>query len=180
MRGLFAAIAASVSLLAGCAANEPPRAENEPSPTTVVPSSPSPDPTPSSATPSIASSTTPAPDGTIIATGTSQFGDVLFDDTGQAIYLFDLEGTSTPACYDDCAVEWPPVVTEGAPVAGPGVAASLLGTTTRTDGSTQVTYAGHPLYFYAHEGKHEVLCHNVNEFGGLWLALTPTGAAAPV
>jgi len=54
----------------------------------------------------------------------------------------------------------------------------LLGTTPRTDGSTQVTYAGHPLYYYAHEGKNVVTCHNVNEFGGLWLAVTPTGQAA--
>jgi hypothetical protein len=41
-----------------------------------------------------------------------------------------------------------------------------------------VTYAGHPLYYYAHEGKTQVLCHDVREFGGLWLAVTPSGEAA--
>jgi hypothetical protein len=55
----------------------------------------------------------------------------------------------------------------------------LLGTTRRADGVVQVTYAGHPLYYYAHEGKYEVLCHNVKEFGGTWLVLRPDGTAAP-
>ena len=115
----------------------------------------------------------------MIITATSEFGEVLFDGSGQAIYLFDLEQTATPACYDDCAVEWPPILTVGIPVAGKGTDASLLGTTARTDGSTQVTYGGHPLYAYAHEGKNEVRCHNVGGFGGFWFALSPTGDAAP-
>ena len=55
----------------------------------------------------------------------------------------------------------------------------LLGTTTRADGTTQVTYAGHPLYFYAHEGKRQVLCHNIEEYGGLWLVVQPDGKPAP-
>ena len=55
---------------------------------------------------------------------------------------------------------------------------SLRCSGTTVDGSTQVTYAGHPLYYYAHEGKNQVTCHNVSEFGGLWLVVTPTGQAA--
>jgi len=113
-----------------------------------------------------------------ITTAGSDFGQVLFDGTGQAIYLFDKETTGVPDCYGDCAVAWPPVLTSGSPVAGAGSMTDLLGTTPRTDGSTQVTYAGHPLYYYAHEGKNVVTCHNVSEFGGLWLAVTPTGQAA--
>ena len=124
----------------------------------------------------------PAPPGTAagvtITTADSDFGQVLFDGTGQAIYLFDKETTAVPDCYGDCAIAWPPVLTEGSPVAGAGTMTDLLGTTPRTDGSTQVTYAGHPLYYYAHEGKNVVTCHNVNEFGGLWLVVTPTGQAA--
>ena len=50
---------------------------------------------------------------------------------------------------------------------------ALLGTTRRTDGTTQVTYAGHPLYYYAHEGPNEVKCHNVSTHGGLWWVVTP-------
>ena len=82
-------------------------------------------------------------------------------------------------CYDECAVAWPPVLTDGPPVAAQGADADALGTTPRTDGSMQVTYGGHPLYYYAHEGPNEVRCHNVSGFGGLWLALSPAGEPAP-
>jgi predicted lipoprotein with Yx(FWY)xxD motif len=116
--------------------------------------------------------------GAMITTAASDFGQILFDGTGQAIYLFDKESTATPDCYGDCAAAWPPVLTVGAPVAGTGLMADLLGVTPRTDGSTQVTYAGRPLYYYAGEGKNEVTCHNVSEFGGRWLVVTPTGKAA--
>ena len=116
--------------------------------------------------------------GVTIMTAGSDFGQVLFDGTGQAIYLFDKETTATPDCYGDCAVAWPPVLTKGSPVAGGGTKTDLLGTTPRTDGSAQVTYAGHPLYYYAREGKNQVTCHDVNEYGGLWLVVTPTGQAA--
>lgn len=109
----------------------------------------------------------------------SPFGDVLFDHTGQAIYVFDVETTSKPACYDECAVAWPPVLTKGDPIAGEGAVTGLLGTTTRTDGAVQVTYKGQPLYFYAHEGKHEVRCHDIFLNGGNWYAVQPDGSAAP-
>lgn len=111
-----------------------------------------------------------------VTTGTSDFGTILFDATGQAIYIWEVEASTKPECYGDCAQAWPPVLTEGAPVAGGEVEAALLGTTARTDGTTQVTYAGHPLYFYAHEGKNEVKCHNVSTHGGLWWVVTPKGA----
>ena len=118
--------------------------------------------------------------GTTITTASSEFGEILFDGNQQAIYLFDKEASSTPECYDDCAVAWPPVLTTGAPVASGVIDAALLGTTVRTDGSAQVTYGGHPLYFYVDEGPGEVKCHNVAGFGGLWLVATPTGSAAAV
>lgn len=103
---------------------------------------------------------------------------MLFDRSGQAIYLFDKEATGTPQCYGACARAWPPVLTTGPPQGSGRVRDQLLGTTRRKNGSRQVTYAGHPLYFYAHEGKNEVLCHNVSEFGGLWLVVTARGAPA--
>ncbi|MGH2957750.1 MAG: COG4315 family predicted lipoprotein [Solirubrobacterales bacterium] len=113
--------------------------------------------------------------GTTIKTADSQFGPVLFDGSDQAIYFFDKEKSANSECYDACAEAWPPVLTEGEPQAGGSVKAGLLGTTQRDDGTTQVTYNGRPLYFYAHEGKGEVTCHNVDEFGGLWLAVDPAG-----
>lgn len=116
--------------------------------------------------------------GIVVKTASSEFGEMLFDESGQAIYLFDKETSSRPECYDDCATAWPPVLTDGAPRAATGTRPELLGTTTRTDGSVQVTYADHPLYYYADEGKNEVKCHKVTGFGGLWLVVTPSGAPA--
>lgn len=138
-----------------------------------APSSPS---TPEEPT---SSATEPSEPGTRIVASGSEFGQMLFDATNQAIYLFDVETTSKPECYDACAEAWPPVLTEGDPVAGRGVDASLLGTTERTDGTLQVTYNDHPLYFYAHEGKGEVKCHDIFLNGGNWYVVQPDGDAAP-
>jgi predicted lipoprotein with Yx(FWY)xxD motif len=118
--------------------------------------------------------------GTVVTTAASQFGPVLFDRTGQAIYIFEAEKTSKPSCYGDCARAWPPVLSTGQPIAGGAVRQNLLGLTTRSGGLEQVTYRGQPLYFYAHEGKHQVLCHNVTEFGGRWLAVTAAADPAPI
>jgi predicted lipoprotein with Yx(FWY)xxD motif len=136
-------------------------------------------PSPKETSEATEASSPPAADGTRIVVDDSNFGPMLFDETGQAIYLFDVETTSEAECYDDCAVAWPPVFTDGDPVAGDGVDASLLGTTERSDGRLQVTYNDHPLYFYAHEGKHEVLCHDVFLNGGNWYVVQPGGDAAP-
>ena len=116
--------------------------------------------------------------GTVIKTGDSKFGPMLFDDRGQAIYIWELEESSTAECYGNCAEAWPPVLTDGAPIASAGVNNELLGTTERTDGSTQVTYNDHPLYYYAHEAPGEVECHNISTHGGLWWVIKPSGVRA--
>ena len=132
-----------------------------------------------SAEPSRSPSARPTKPGTKVIAAESDFGMILFDATGQAIYLFDREATTEPRCYGACADAWPPVLTDGAPLAGKWVRKSLLSTTQRTDGTTQVTYDGHPLYYYAHEGKHEVKCHDVFLNGGNWYAIQPDGLPAP-
>lgn len=109
----------------------------------------------------------------------SQFGDVLFDGKGFALYLFTRDKPDKSRCYGDCARAWPPFRTKGKPTAGPGADASLLGTTKRKNGSRQVTYDGHPLYYYEHDEAGEILCHDVNEFGGRWLVVQPDGNPAP-
>jgi predicted lipoprotein with Yx(FWY)xxD motif len=93
---------------------------------------------------------------------------MLFDRRRQAIYIFENDPKGKTVCYGECAAAWPPVLTNGKPVAGKGVDARLLGTVRRRGGGRQVTYAGKPLYFYAHEGPGQVLCHNVNLNGGFW------------
>src|SRR5215207_8183398 len=78
--------------------------------------------------------------GTTILAADSQFGPMLYDAPGQAIYLFDAESGTRPECYGDCADAWPPVLTTGMPQARGSVQSDLLGTTRRNDGTTQVTY----------------------------------------
>ena len=132
------------------------------------------------AAPASTAASKPKPKGTKIQLKGSQFGKILYDaPRGQAIYLFDKETTRKPRCYGDCAKAWPPVYTKDAPRAGRGIDAKLLGTTKRSDGRRQVTYGGHPLYFYAHEGPGQVLCHDVEEFGGTWLVVRASGDAVP-
>lgn len=137
--------------------------------------------TTTSAVPTTATSSSgpAAASGTAITTGDSEYGVMLFDQPGQAIYLFDKETTAQPACYGDCAADWPPVLTTGTPQAAGEVRGDLLGTAQRDDGSLQVTYAGHPLYYYAHEDPGQVLCHDVDDYGGTWLVVTPEGTPAP-
>jgi predicted lipoprotein with Yx(FWY)xxD motif len=118
-----------------------------------------------------------APAGTAIKVAGSDYGRILFDGSDQAIYLFEKERSARSECYGECAEAWPPVLTGGQPVARGGAQQSLLGTTEREDGTTQVTYDGHPLYYYVDDPKGEVLCQNVFEFGGLWLVVAPDGEA---
>jgi predicted lipoprotein with Yx(FWY)xxD motif len=107
--------------------------------------------------------------------GGSQFGKILADGRGQAVYIFDKETSSRPKCYGACAKAWPPVLTNGRPVAGKGARAARLDTTRRRNGGRQVTLNGQPLYYYVDDAPGRVLCHNVDEFGGLWLVVRPDG-----
>jgi predicted lipoprotein with Yx(FWY)xxD motif len=118
--------------------------------------------------------------GTIVKVIDSQYGRVLADGRGEAFYLFDKERSARSQCYGECAAAWPPVLARasGGPRSGRGAAASLLGTTRRRDGKIQVTYAGHPLYYYVHDSPGRILCHDVFEYGGTWLVVKPNGTAA--
>jgi predicted lipoprotein with Yx(FWY)xxD motif len=108
----------------------------------------------------------------------SRYGRMLFDGKGRAIYLFTRERGSRSRCYGQCAVAWPPVFTRGKPRARAGVDADLLGTTRRRDGRRQVTYNGHPLYYYVTDTKPgQITCQDVTEFGGTWLVVDPAGTA---
>lgn len=115
--------------------------------------------------------------GITVKVSESQFGPILFDGDDRAIYLFDKESSNRSECNGACAEAWPPVLTEGGPQAGGGAEAGLLATTKRADGTTQVSYNDHPLYYYVDDPPGQVLCHNVEEFGGLWLVVDPTGNA---
>jgi predicted lipoprotein with Yx(FWY)xxD motif len=117
--------------------------------------------------------------GTKVRVFRSEFGRMLFDSKRQAVYIFERDPKGRSVCYGACAKAWPPVFTYGKPVAGRGVSERLLGTVKRRSGKRQVTYAGKPLYYYAHEGRGEVLCHNVNLNGGFWWVVGPDGKRRP-
>ena len=105
------------------------------------------------------------------------YGKVLMSKGNMALYLFTKDGKGPSDCYGDCASAWPPFLTTGKPVAGKGVVAKKLGTTVRDDGSRQVTYGGHPVYFYVHDRPGFIFCQGVFEFGGTWLLVNKAGKA---
>jgi predicted lipoprotein with Yx(FWY)xxD motif len=111
-----------------------------------------------------------------VAAGTSEFGKILFDGRGYALYAFTRDRAGRATCYGACAKAWPPYLVTARPAAGKGAGARLVRTTRRRDGRLQVTYAGRPLYYYVGDSKPGVvLCQNVEEFGGLWLVVRGTG-----
>jgi predicted lipoprotein with Yx(FWY)xxD motif len=106
----------------------------------------------------------------------SDYGRILFDGRGFALYSFARDGAGRSACSGPCAAAWPPYVVGARAHAGRGVDGSLLGTTRRRGGGLQVTYDGKPLYYYVGDRKPlQVLCQDVVEFGGRWLVVRPDG-----
>ncbi len=135
----------------------------------------------STASPSAASSPSPSPAATgttISVANDAKLGTILVDGKGMTVYLFVADTGTKSTCYTSCANIWPPVLTGGAPQAGTGADKSLLGTTTRTDGKVEVTYAGHPLYYFIQDKKPgDSTGQGINGFGGLWWVLSVSGAA---
>ena len=116
--------------------------------------------------------------GASVRVMSSRYGKVLFDGRSRALYLFTRERGKASRCYGTCAKAWPPFLTTGTPKAIRGAGTSLLGTTRRRDGRSQVTYAGHPLYYYVGDTKAgQILCQSVTEFGGSWWVVNPEGTA---
>jgi len=123
----------------------------------------------------LTSTSTSAAKGKPIKVVGSDYGRVIADGKGEALYLFDKETGTRPRCFGACARAWPPVLTKGRPRARNGAKARLLGTTKRRGGKRQVTYAGHPLYYYVSDSPGNILCQDVFEFGGRWLVVKPSG-----
>lgn len=112
-----------------------------------------------------------------LTAASSRYGRVLFDGNGRVLYGFTRDRRGGPSrCYGACARAWPVYFKRGALRAGNGVKRSLLGTTKRKDGRLQVTYNGWPLYYYVGDtSRGAISCQNVNEYGGLWLVVSPAG-----
>jgi predicted lipoprotein with Yx(FWY)xxD motif len=103
----------------------------------------------------------------------SELGELLVDADGMTLYLFTNDSGGESQCEDDCAAAWPPLVVDGDPVPGEGVDASLLDTTERSDGRSQVTYAGWPLYTWAQDQQPgDVTGQGVQD---VWFVVAPDG-----
>jgi predicted lipoprotein with Yx(FWY)xxD motif len=111
-----------------------------------------------------------------IALRSTAVGKVLVGANGRTLYLFTADKGTKSVCYGQCATYWPPLIA-GKPTAGAGLNASLLGTTKRKDGKLQVTYRGHPLYFFLADKKAgDVKGQGYVHFGGSWWVLSAAGA----
>jgi predicted lipoprotein with Yx(FWY)xxD motif len=114
--------------------------------------------------------------GAMVGVARSGLGSTLVDAKGRTLYLFEADKAAKSTCYGACAGAWPPLTTTAAPKAGPRVAASELGTTKRTDGTTEVTYHGHPLYYYAGDDQPGATTgQGLDQFGAEWYVLAPSG-----
>jgi predicted lipoprotein with Yx(FWY)xxD motif len=103
-------------------------------------------------------------------------GQILVNSQGLTVYLFKADQGTKSSCMGACAAAWPPLLVAGKPTVGSGVNASLVGTTTRPEGKTQVTYNGHPLYLFAQDQKAgETNGQGVSAFGAAWFALNSAG-----
>jgi len=134
---------------------------------------------PASASAAEASSTGASPSPTArpqLATADSRYGRIVVDVSGRTLYLFDIERDRQPRCYDACALNWPPLLAAGASTSDPRLEQALIATAERKNGSRQLTYNGHPLYYYVGDrSPGEIKCQAVIEFGGGWYVLDVKG-----
>jgi predicted lipoprotein with Yx(FWY)xxD motif len=104
-------------------------------------------------------------------------GQALVGSTGRTLYLFEADKNGTSACSGACAAAWPPDTVTGAPRAGSGANQALLGTIKRPDGTMQVTYNGHPLYYFSADtsagADHG---QGVKAFGAGWYVVSASGS----
>jgi len=108
----------------------------------------------------------------------TKLGRILVNSRGHTLYLFLKDRNGRSACSGTCARFWPPLLSRGRPTAGPGVKPSLLGTTSRSNGTLQVTYNGHPLYSYALDKRTgQTNGEGSSNFGAKWYAVSASGAA---
>jgi predicted lipoprotein with Yx(FWY)xxD motif len=168
--GLIAVLGASALLAAGCGSSKSssttsaataPAAETEKSTSTAAATTPA-------TTPGVAVTVKHASKlGTILAAGPKK----------STVYMFEGDKGAASSCSGACASVWPPVTTSGAPTVAGTAHSADLGTITRSDGTTQVTYKGHPLYFFARDkDSGDAYGEGVNGFGADWYVLAPSGA----
>jgi predicted lipoprotein with Yx(FWY)xxD motif len=107
----------------------------------------------------------------------SSDGRFLADGRGQSLYLFEKDEGGESYCDGACAAVWPPLETSTAPQAGAGIQRAALGTIKRSDGDMQVTYHGHPLYYYAADASTpgNTKGEDIEQFGDAWYLVDARG-----
>jgi predicted lipoprotein with Yx(FWY)xxD motif len=116
-----------------------------------------------------------APMGAAVDLRGSALGQTLVDGQGRTLYLFEADSAGRSSCHGACASAWPPFLSSGAPEAGTGVAAGQLGTIPG-DGGSQVTYHGHPLYYYAGDRQPgDTTGQGLDQFGAKWYVVAASG-----
>jgi predicted lipoprotein with Yx(FWY)xxD motif len=112
-----------------------------------------------------------------VKTRSNALGKILVDGRSRTLYLFEKDKNGKSACSGDCAKNWPPLLTKGKATASGGVKSSLLGTTKRSDGTTQVTYNKHPLYTFVVDNNKpgSTKGEGVDAFGAEWYVMGTNG-----
>jgi predicted lipoprotein with Yx(FWY)xxD motif len=111
-----------------------------------------------------------------VGVANSPLGRIVVDGNGRTLYLYEKDKNRRSSCSGQCATYWPPLLSQGKPLARPGIKQSLLGTTRRANGREQATYAGHPLYrFLGDKRPGQTTGEGSHTFGGGWDALSPAG-----
>jgi predicted lipoprotein with Yx(FWY)xxD motif len=168
--GLIAVLGASALMVAGCGSSS-----KTPSATAGASATPT-----ASTQSSTAAATTTRASGASVAVAVkhSKLGVILAAGPKKmTVYMFEGDKGSTSSCSGACASVWPPVTTSGSPTAAAGASSANLGTITRPDGTTQVTYKGHPLYHYASDkDSGDAYGQGVKGFGSDWYVIAPSGS----
>jgi predicted lipoprotein with Yx(FWY)xxD motif len=113
-----------------------------------------------------------------LSTANGAAGTYLTDGSGRALYLWKADSGAASSCLGSCAQEWPPLIANAAPSAGTGVQGGHLTTVARPGGGRQVTYKGHPLYYFAGDsGPGKTTGQGSDDFGAKWWLVAPSGAA---
>lgn len=112
-----------------------------------------------------------------VKTRTTSLGTILVDAKGRTLYLFLKDKNGKSACAGACAAAWPPLLTKGKPKAAGSASASKLGTTKRSDGTTQVTYNHHPLYRFIQDKNTpgSTKGEGLKAFGAEWYVVGANG-----
>lgn len=111
-----------------------------------------------------------------VALRTTDLGKILVDGKGQTLYLFEKDKGKSSTCSGSCASAWPPLTTSGKPTPSAGVIGAKLGTVKRSDGKTEVTYNGHPLYTYVgDQAPGQTTGQGSDDYGAEWYVLSRNG-----